>query len=87
MAPDFEWKTKTKKLKHPNTSFLPVFQMVGTKSTVDAILDLIEQKVENLKDEFSSVCTSKDLTKPFDTVDLQFFFFTKCELHCLRKKF
>ena len=62
-----------KQLKRSNTSFLPIFQMVGTKSTVDAILDLIEQKVENLKDEFSCMCTSKYLTKPFDKVDLQFF--------------
>ena len=85
MAPDFEWKTKRKKLEHPNTSFLPVFEMVGTKSTVDANLDLIEQKVESLKDEFSSVCTSKDLTKPFDTVYLPFFFY-KMRITMFKKK-
>ena len=38
------------------------------KSTVDAILELSEEKVENLEDKSGSVCTLIDLTRAFDTV-------------------
>ena len=31
VVPDFEWKTNLKTKTHPNTKFLPIFQLVGTK--------------------------------------------------------
>ena len=52
------------------------------KCTVDAILELTEQLVENLKENDGSVCTLKDLTKAFDTVDHKLLL-KKCVLYGL----
>ena len=46
---------------------------------------LTERIVENLEDNVGSVCTIKDLTKAFDTVDHKILL-EKCELYGLRGK-